>query len=297
MVDSAVDSASALSLFMSLDSIRKEAVDDKYTFTFCLTMRLLSKNPAEDLGDPRSSRTPWAVAQRVLMQSLSKPLMEPQRAPSLPSNNAIEILMQRRTQAIVTMEERTQAVVTVGIFATVLRDTLRRWNLHTRGPPSPAASLVIPTANDIPFHSMMDLPLPFSPGTNRELATCHLAKMTSQEFIEDGEWTGFYSLGTGDRITFDPPMHGIRFKATANNDNPATLKLHSSGKDSVAPFDLEGLIVQETGKIMITKTYSENFYWHWSCVMTPYGIVGSWGRNSSGGSVWLWKARWSGSET
>ena len=129
--------------------------------------------------------------------------------------------------------------------------------------------------------------------------------MTTVEFLEDGEWAGFYTMssytprvGLSGSVLFDPPMHGIRFVATAQCGDPIVLSLQGTGKDAIAAFDLEGKLNPETGNISLSKRYSGGYLtWDWVCIMTPAGIVGSWGQQRSeggryGGWIWLWKTGW-----
>jgi hypothetical protein len=64
-----------------------------------------------------------------------------------------------------------------------------------------------------------------------------------------------------------------------------------SGIDSVAGFTLEGSVAAN-GDVQMRKDYS-GFNWDWRASMTPFGIVGRWGRgNNPHGHFWLWKKEW-----
>ncbi len=56
--------------------------------------------------------------------------------------------------------------------------------------------------------------------------------MANADFLEDGEWAGFFSKAFDeyDYIIFDPPMHGIRFVTTASSDSSDTIDLHGTGR-------------------------------------------------------------------
>lgn len=273
-----VDFPTALSLFTTFASFEWASVDDKQALAFCIGTGLMSKTT----DDFSTSQCPQRLKRYLL-----KPLYEPENAPELSIENP-EMLLQKYVEAI----------MAVGVFATLLRDNISRGFILSphrfKHPGLPPTALIVPNAKDIPFLSMMDLPLPFALTTPRELATCHLPKMTSREFLEDGEWIGFYSISRQieERVSFDPPMHGIRFSASANDDCPTILYLHATGKDGVDPFDLDGLVEQKSGKVMLTKRYNQFNIWYWSSIMTPYGIVGTWGSRGYGGWVWLWKVGW-----
>jgi len=63
--------------------------------------------------------------------------------------------------------------------------------------------------------------------------------------------------------------------------------------DGIGNFDLTGEINQQSGMITMEKRYNDNTSWRWTAVMTPFGIVGHWGRAGRvGGWLWLWKASW-----
>lgn len=279
LLDPMVDFPTAVSLFNTFASFEWAAIDDEQALAFCIGTGFMSNENTDDLSA-------WQLSQK-LRQYLHEPLYEPDNAHEL-SIESPEILMQKYVEA----------TMAVGVFAMLLRDDIGQGvilkSLRTKDPSMPPTALIVPTAKDVPLFSMMDLPLPFSPTAPRGLATCHLLQMTSQEFLEDGEWTGYYSmsLGSEDRVAFDPPMHGIRFSASANDESPTILCLHATGKDGVGPFDLDGLIEQDSGKVMLTKRYSRINIWYWSSIMTPYGIVGTWGGRGYGGWVWLWKVGW-----
>jgi hypothetical protein len=154
-----------------------------------------------------------------------------------------------------------------------------------------------PTTLDIPFLSFMDVPLPFSPNAVENFGTCHLKTMTSPAFLEDGEWGGYYcwSIVRTNNANFDPPMTGIRFVTAAQGDNPRRLGLSADGIDGVGAFHLQGGIDSDTGRVLMRKRYDvigRSWEWNWFAVMTPFGIVGSWGSSHQGGWFWLWKTKW-----
>ena len=204
---------------------------------------------------------------------------------------------------------RLKADMAISILAMCLRHELREGNIITpwnslaqhnayeRDEPVP-----IPTALDIPFHTMMDLPLPFTPEAAEKFTSCHLERMATPDFLEDGEWVGYYSAFSG-RITkppkFDPPMHRIRFSVTRHNTKPKeTLILTGKGVDRVGPFHLRGTLSVGTGHLVMGKEYQNvDIYWDWRGILTPHGIVANWGHRNGGGWVWLWKASWTNSQT
>ena len=250
---------------------------------FCFTLRLMSEEPAI-IGERAWEKLMFNTQQRLR-----------------PPTDAYDHLAACSPETL--SQNRVQALLAVGILAVNLRELMeivrvRRlsnilpqpWDLLLR-----TATVTVPTSTSIPFHFMMDVPLPFSPNAAIKFASCHLAKMTTVDFLEDGEWAGYYSLRhwRDERVPFDPPMHGIRFVGTTNSDSTTTLNLRGTGEDAVGAFDLEGKLAPETGHLVLRKTYSGGSpVWDWVCIMTPVGIVGSWGEDIYGGWIWLWKTGW-----
>ena len=127
------------------------------------------------------------------------------------------------------------------------------------------------------------------------MLTCFSPAMTTPEFLEDGEWLGFYSMSFKHnmKITFDPPMQGIRFTSTLLPGDPRIFRLAASGTDGIGPFTLEGAFDSKSGRFSAKKTYTNTLLgWTWTCMMTPFGIVGTWGSDNWGGWLWLWKKEW-----
>ena len=124
--------------------------------------------------------------------------------------------------------------------------------------------MTVLTSTNIPFHVMLDALLPFSPSATMEFASCHLAKMTSVEFLD--EWAKLYSMSPtprlrrGESIHFDPPMHGILFAALAKCGDTTAINLRSTGEDAVGAFDLQGKLAPSTEIILLRKTCSGGYH-------------------------------------
>ena len=241
---------------------------DKYAWTFCLTATFISVGLLPD-----SEFWPRGLSQYALGSDIRERLYDPEATDGF------------RTP--LPIQKRAKANATVLIFAYFLIQSATYGYHATNGPANAPTIAQVPSAHDIPFPSMMEPLLPFQPEVTEHFATCHLPKMTSREFFEDGEWFGFYSYRQS-RMTFDPPMHGIRFRARHVNDEGINLKLYATGSDRVGSFVLDGQVAQD-GKATFLKVYTPGPVWHWMSVVTPFGIVGTWG-----GLLWLWKASWSG---
>jgi len=66
---------------------------------------------------------------------------------------------------------------------------------------------------DFPFGEYMDLPLPFAPNSDKEILTCHLPKMATKKFPEDGEWVGYRCLSFNDfPICTYPSVTKLKFQ-------------------------------------------------------------------------------------
>lgn len=253
-----------------------EAAECDYALAFCFALRLMSEESASMAERAREDLT-------LDLQSLHQPI------------DAYDFYAACSPGML--MRKSIQALIRVGLFASNLRENremgriMRPWDILPQ-----TATVSVPTFTSIPFHLMMDVPLPFSPNAAINFASCHLAKMTTADFLEDGEWAGFYSVPyrRGNSPSFDPPMHGIHFVVTANTNGQGTLNLQSTGEDAVGAFDLEGKLAPGTGHISMKKTYSGGSpVWDWVCIMTPVGIVGEWGGGGTyGGGIWLWKTGW-----
>jgi len=149
------------------------------------------------------------------------------------------------------------------------------------------ADIFLPRPEKIPFGEILGIPVPFS--STGFSASSHLPVMTSASFLQSGEWVGYYNCSRHlVRGRWDPPMKGIHF--TADPDaGPHAWK--ASGIDNIAAFTLTGSIAPN-GNVVMRKDYP-GFHWDWNASMTPFGIVGTWGRgNIPDGQVWLWKRDW-----
>ncbi len=196
------------------------------------------------------------------------------------------------------MQKRVQAFAVVAFYSVMRSETIEYGSSRFLGGGlRQILVMAVPTATSIPFHLMMDIPLPFSPSATMDFTSCHLAKMANADFLEDGEWAGFFSKAFDeyDYIVFDPPMHGIRFVTTASSDSPDTIDLHGTGADSMGDFSLDGSLVLGTGQILLKKVHPARHSctaWDWTCIMTPLGIVGCWKRGHYSVMVWMWKVGW-----
>ncbi|KAH8655018.1 hypothetical protein BGZ60DRAFT_152105 [Tricladium varicosporioides] len=131
----------------------------------------------------------------------------------------------------------------------------------------------------------------------------HVSTMLTQEFLEDGEWVGYYSNSMDpESFHLELPMTGVYFQVCDEIKQHLMLpfsthpfqSLTSKGSDSVGTFKLEGHISSLDGAFGMEKRYDSGPTWEWKGRMTPFGIVGTWGAlGDRYGYIWLWKRAWS----
>ena len=263
---------------------------------FCMTLRLMSKYPPDDVARPCLSpgfdrnnpqQSPRQELRVTLVKRLSEkltvqaPFTRPQDLHSIKYGQAMEA---------------------VGIFSILLREALVTGNVQEVeflygtliSPPPPVAEISIPTTEDIDFQRRMMMPLPFSLCIYETISTCHLPMMATKSYLTEGEWTGFYCKSFGPRThnpCFDPAMRNIHFTAR-DEANTEDVSLEARGEDGIGSFKLSGRMTPKSGRIVLGRSYDDNGPRRLlSCVMTPVGIVGTWGHTEYGGWIWLWKTQ------
>jgi hypothetical protein len=153
-----------------------------------------------------------------------------------------------------------------------------------------------PNSENIPFSTMMKLPMPFLKSSVKTFGICHLQTATSQAFLVGDEWEGYYGQGPSiDKL--DAPMRGVVFERYTQRYKRILLaSLEARGTDIHGEFTLIGTINGVNGKLSLCKQYINGGSFQCSGVMTPFGIVGNWhgrsGMTRYGGLFWLWKAKW-----
>ncbi|KAL6720920.1 hypothetical protein ACLMJK_000019 [Lecanora helva] len=283
-----VELASALQLARLLcedKMYNDETGDDPVAVAICFALRLLSKKPVDDLMPVPRMDSKGAEIRNVLQTDLlTSPLLE------------LEDSQLINQSGLSFQECWSRAIAGVGFLATLLRETLHtgkvkpEWGgfMH----PFPPSELVIPTVQSLGSQCIVDFPLPFTESPKGEIATLHLKRTTDQEFLTNGDWTGIYAMSFShwESIHFDPPMRDVRFTATPDPAHPRIVEFRAIGWDHIGDFKLDGRMNQATGAIKAQKSYNApGHQFDWSCLMTPFGIVGSWGAFPWGGWVWLWK--------
>ncbi|KAF4554746.1 Hypothetical protein D9617_3g018140 [Elsinoe fawcettii] len=123
----------------------------------------------------------------------------------------------------------------------------------------------------------------------------HVKNMCTAEFLTSGEWIGYYDYSLAiqpHQHEIDPMMHSIKFEVGTIRDGMLPVRARDC-RDARGTFDLAGEIDPQSGIASITKQYRGGLAWPWRPVMTPFGLVSSWGHPTWGGWVWLWKKEWS----
>ena len=281
--DPFLNSAKVSDLFSVLKPNEGRSWESKHAEAFCFALRLMAEGSA---SGPRSR-----LAREEIMMRKNLKQETPQRYLKTPLYWPTQFAI-RKPAAL--MRKRIQVLVVVGVFSVQLRRALNHGRIG-RIPDNlgDVHALFVPTSTSIPFHSMMDIPLPFSSDAATKFASCHVANMTAGDFLADGEWAGFYSMSLDSgNVNFGPMLY-IRFSATTHSEGSTILDLHGTGMDAQGHFDLGGKIATDTGQISLRKTYiHDSAICHWACFMTPMGIVGSWGDEHCGSWIWLWKTGW-----
>lgn len=265
-----------------------------YAKALCIALRILTPKPIPhfrpDLwgGDmryvnhdsPRSEKRHWDE----IINELQHPL----------PNYEIE------DPAKLRLHKKIQTLLALGTFAVYIRDIpFQSWGRSTMASPSHIESpkaIGVPSSKAMPFHDLLDLPLPFESSAGERLLYCHRNQMTSKTFLEDGEWVGCYCtrVNFDFEVTVDPPMVDIYFVLLPSRHAPWALQGY--GRDAIGEFDLGGFLNQQTCDITMEKRYSSGAelgtVWPWRGYMTPFGIAGYWGGFQRGGWFWLWKRHW-----
>jgi len=170
---------------------------------------------------------------------------------------------------------------------------------QTPFPPQPARppNHYPPTAIQIPFTSLIDMPLPFSSEGGRSFSTAHLPTMTDPSFFSEGTWAGYslsvFQMDDESSIgTFDTPLSDLKFqtRASPNDSNIVDIWCEKICDGGLAPFRFRGTLRRDSGRIaLIQCCVSAYIDITFEAVMTPFGIVGSW---TQGQWLWLWKSEW-----
>ncbi|KAF1998531.1 hypothetical protein P154DRAFT_577875 [Amniculicola lignicola CBS 123094] len=178
------------------------------------------------------------------------------------------------------------------------------------GDPSHRNRPLIPRLDRINPHSFMIIP-PVYTGSAEAFLTCHIQAMRSCDFLE-GDWVGFYTDNRNDNTRLIEAMTDINLCTRDQTEDEldlwpratSVIDKTSTGRDSIGTFTLSGTVTPD-GRVYMVKRYTQGWEWHWRGSLTPFGIVGIWGRDefmlrersawfSVGGYFWIWKKEWCG---
>ena len=209
-------------------------------------------------------------------------------------------------------------------------------NFHTASPNTPLPEYhsfqdaVIPRPpSAIPFQSLLRLPAPFPPARSDAgppPATCHLAALTAPAFLADGAWTGYQLAHLGLPHPDDRAPHELRFDARDGDGPlvagvpawpsgrprpadrgraPGSVAVWGRGRLGGGSFVVTGTLCRDTGWVHLRRSRDDGRAAHYTGVMTPFGIVGTWGVTTPGvpgkglwgegetrGWFWLFKESW-----
>ncbi|KAF2094982.1 hypothetical protein NA57DRAFT_80147 [Rhizodiscina lignyota] len=132
---------------------------------------------------------------------------------------------------------------------------------------------ILTSVIDIPFAEFMNLPVPFDRASADQLRRCHLSTMTTNEFIQDGTWTGIIYWPGAFQYLLPFELSTIPDDADAD-----VLELKS---DRVFSLSLNGYfritLRKSSGVALISfeKSANDRFPLPWQGVLTPFGFIGS----------------------
>jgi hypothetical protein len=130
---------------------------------------------------------------------------------------------------------------------------------------------------------------PMRPWLLNGLAGTPLAGLSSSSVARP--WTGYYTIHFTCR---DPPMF-LELRGTQLPEGDC-VHFHGEGHDRPGTFSLAGNCNMQTGVVTATKSYIGH-RWEWRGMITPFGMVGTWGTRPYGGWWWIWPREWSAATT
>ena len=265
----------------------------EYTAKLCVTLRLMSNPPGRGVREIVN----WFYQ---VLGILAKGIFHDPSSRERTSDVSAEFMLMN-----ITLEHRISAIEAVSALVSLVRDSVPNdyvnnyWRGSNLSQCEALRTLTDPIIDSASLHHVIKFSLPFEDSSALSLSTAHLATMTALDFLEAAEWIGIYTMSFPRETTkpdlpspvrYDPPMQGIYFAAGIDTHQPHVVCVSGTGHDKVGEFNLDGYIHRLNGYVDITKTYSTGRpVWHWHGLMTPFGIVGTWGGRRQGGWVWLWK--------
>jgi hypothetical protein len=135
----------------------------------------------------------------------------------------------------------------------------------------------------------------------------NLAALQNPSYFTTSKWAGYYMFSENLTTPMDPPMMDVSFRVVSTETEAAGsghtfIQLRAEDAyDGLDRFDVTVTVscVDREVRFLGHKKYRNRpEAWRWDCRLTPFGIVGVWGRNDSEGRfhaygpVWLWKSDW-----
>ncbi|KAF2870016.1 hypothetical protein BDV95DRAFT_574896 [Massariosphaeria phaeospora] len=166
--------------------------------------------------------------------------------------------------------------------------------------------IALPRLAKMPFHEWMHIPPVYGEAAQQAFSQSpQLQKMTTPEFLSSGEWQGYYTDQRWGGPHLDPPMRSIRLDGLppGPGDRHCACLIDSTsyGHDLHGFFDILSGKVSTSGQVQFVKRYAASGWeWYYKGWVTPFGMVGYWGRNRGyetwelGGYWWIWKVEWCG---
>jgi len=168
-----------------------------------------------------------------------------------------------------------------------LRVSLRRGEIFNRNLQHPLLVAFYanlpwpPTPQSIPLASSIAVHEPFSTNTANMFTTANLPSIATAEFMDAGEWVGYYYCGPSERDgsdRFGVPIRGIKFTTVLDEADSSVLVFRSNGghHDKMRIFDIRGRLYTSFCKVDLVKwsTSALGSLIAFLAVLTPFGIIG-----------------------
>jgi len=155
--------------------------------------------------------------------------------------------------------------------------------------------LLAPSLPHIEFPSCYDEPFKLDttsfprPWLRNGLAGTPFARLSR---TRGTSWAGYYTYTNV--AARDAPMFLELFSREApGGPTPGRTWFRGDGHDGVGTFFINGVCDMRTGTLTAMKAYEMHAF-EWRGVITPFGMVGTWGGSGwSGGWWWIWPREWS----
>jgi hypothetical protein len=261
--------------------------------SFCFTTTILYKNSY--MGNAMGS--PWSHAQYLLETSPWTGIRE------------MDPILQPAEYLKLTVILHTLANKVIGLLGA------RLWTYLIRHTPGLTGVSGPPDPKKLPFSNTMNLPDFLEPNSVQKFSLCHIPKMATPSFFEDGQWTGFEC---NMRQEFEDSRTTYSWNGIGADTNNLTQQPHKE-VNRYAKFKLSHwedsrfyvlqsnyfVSARETHSLTLRVDSRTGMIWilnHSDIndvqkpgrfgVKTPFGLI--FGGPRPGYWLWLWKSEWSG---